>query len=45
MGLAPIHGSAPSSLPLAPDVAIAIIGIGALVFAVIAYDMYRHYHA
>lgn len=45
MGVTPIHGSAPSGLPLAPDAAMTVIALGVLVFAVIAYDMYRHYHA
>jgi hypothetical protein len=36
-------GLASAELPLPPDVAIAVMLVGAVVCGVIAYDAYRHH--
>lgn len=45
MSVVPLHASGGLHLPLNNDTALAVLGVGLLVFAVITYDAYRTYYA
>lgn len=43
MRIVPIHSAAHPNLPVGHETATAILGVGLLVFGVVAYDAYRRY--
>ncbi|MFB6161202.1 MAG: hypothetical protein ABEJ61_08510 [Haloferacaceae archaeon] len=43
MRIVPIHQATQPSLPLGQETATAVLGVGLLVFGLVAYDAYRRH--